>query len=361
MDTFKKFIKDYTQTELEDIFEKSGFHRYRARQVWRDVFHRRACDFDSMSSLPKKLRAYLNNNFQLNSLECLANKKSSDGTIKYLFSLFDNESIEAVLIPDAKNTEKSADVLKYTLCVSTQAGCALNCTFCATGKLGFKRNLTTSEIIEQYFLAEKLSGGKITNIVYMGMGEPLLNYENVIKSIRLLTDIKAIAQSKITVSTAGIAPAIIKLAAEGLKVKLAISLHATDNANRKKLIPIASKYGIKALLEAAEAYYRATRQPITYEYILFEDFNDTPEDIRRLIKISRRVSSKINLIKYHDIAFLPLTGMAAELRGASLVSIKGFISELEKAHVRVFQRTSSGFDIDAACGQLALSKRQSLF
>jgi len=177
----------------------------------------------------------------------------------------------------------------------------------------------------------------------------------------LLTDIKAIAQSKITVSTAGIAPAIIKLAAEGLKVKLAISLHATDNANRKKLIPIASKYGIKALLEAAEAYYRATRQPITYEYILFEDFNDTPEDIRRLIKISRRVSSKINLIKYHDIAFLPLTGMAAELRGASLVSIKGFISELEKAHVRVFQRTSSGFDIDAACGQLALSKRQSLF
>jgi 23S rRNA (adenine2503-C2)-methyltransferase len=354
-------IKNFTKDELEKIIVEDGLPRFRANQIYKEIYAHRKSDFEEMAVLPKKIRKSLAKRFEINSLVCLRQQKSTDGTQKFLFKLRDSNSIESVLMPEK---QKDAAKQHVTLCISTQAGCSLNCTFCATGKLGFSRNLETAEIIDQILLTEKLTGLKITNIVFMGMGEPLLNFDSVEKAIKIMTETgvnQLIKHSKITCSTVGIVPGIIRLADSGLNIKLAISLHSTNNTIRSKLIPVNAKYSIKKIVEAVEYYYKKTHIPITYEYILFDELNNTEEDIRKLIKITRRVPSKINIIKFHDISFTKSNSAANDLTGASFASINQFIEKLRKAKVNVFLRLSNGIDIDAACGQLALSGRLSLF
>lgn len=357
----KQLIKNYTKNQLEEILVHNGFPAYRSSQIFRDVFIRRVDTFEAMKTLPKKLQKFLNENFIINSLELDFVQTSKDGTRKMLFKMRDGSAIESVIIPEFKPGSAVAD--HYTLCVSTQSGCRLNCAFCATAKIKFRRNLETAEIIDQLFLAEKVTGLKISNIVYMGMGEPLLNYDNVVNSIKMFIDekCKIVSKSKITLSTVGIVPEIIELAEEKLGIKLAISLHATDNQTRRKLVPANSKYPLRDILDAVEHFYRLNKTPITFEYILFNEINDTDNDILKLVKITRRVSSKVNLLKYHDIDFRPLEGFSLELKASPPQRMEYFISALKKHKVKVFLRSSSGLDIDAACGQLAFSRRMSLF
>ncbi|MBI5326172.1 MAG: 23S rRNA (adenine(2503)-C(2))-methyltransferase RlmN [Ignavibacteriae bacterium] len=350
----KKNIKNLTLPELQEYLVSVGESKYRAKQIMLKIFVERIESFDEITNIPKTLRINLSENFDISSFANTKSQHSSDGTIKYLFELKDGSSIESVLIP-CEYTEESKRNRK-TLCVSSQAGCALDCTFCATGKLKFKRNLKASEIIDQVLTVEKLTKSKLTNIVFMGMGEPLLNYDNVKRAVELLTnpEFQLIKKRKITISTSGVIPKIIQLADDKLPVKLALSLHAPYQELRMKLMPSAEKWKFEKLIESVEYYYRQTKTPVTFEYILFEGLNDTISDIKLLSKLARRVPTKINLIPYHTIEFTNPTGFSAELKPASKGKIQWFRMELLKNGVQSFQRTSSGLDIDAACGQLAL-------
>lgn len=284
---------------------------------------------------------------------------SKDGTTKFLFRLNDGKAIESVLIP-AETLDEDPKLKRLTLCVSSQVGCALNCSFCATGKLGYTRNLKPSEIVDQVLQVEKETQKKISNIVFMGMGEPLHNLENVVKAIDILSNSveKIISRKKITISTAGIVPKILELAEIPKPVKLAISLHSTTNGVRQKIMPIAKKWNIQSLRESIVEYYRKTIIPITYEYILFDGLNNSTEDAKRLAKFARTVPSKVNIIPFHDISFTNPTGFAKELKPASQEQINEFVTQLRNLGVNVYVRTSSGVDIDAACGQLAYSKKE---
>jgi len=238
------------------------------------------------------------------------------------------------------------------------AGCPLACAFCATGTLGFKRNLSSGEIVEQILLVEKELGYKITNIVFMGMGEPLMNYGNVVRAIDILTEErnKLLRRKKITLSTAGIPGKIIRLADEEKPVKLALSLHATTNGLRSKIMPLAEKNDLTTLMDSIEYYYRKTKLDITYEYILFDGLNDSDEDINRLAKIARRVPSRVNIIPFNDISFTAPVGIAAELHPAPREKMEYFASRLRQQGIPVILRDTFGGDIEAACGQLALSE-----
>ncbi len=351
----KPNIKDFDLSELKELLLSSGEQRYRAEQVLRAIYIYRISSFDEIKIIPKHLRDYLTEKFKITVFRNISYQHSSDGTIKFLFHLSDGEAIESVLIPsEFVNNKKSGS--RKTLCVSTQVGCTFNCAFCATGKLKFKRNLNTSEIIEQYLQAEKFIGEKITNIVFMGMGEPLLNYDNVKKAVIILLYpmFKLINSKKITISTSGFIPGIIKLADEHLPVKLALSLHATTQGLRDKLLPNCKSWKLKELFDSMEYYYRKTSTPVTYEYILFDGINDTQDDIKRLSRISKRIPSKINLIPFHTIDFTNPTGFSETLKPASGNKIHWFLRELKNKGINAFLRTSSGLDIDAACGQLAL-------
>lgn len=354
----KKNIKNLNLTELQDYLSSVGEAKYRAKQIFQNIFVQRIDNFDKISNVPKSLRQKLNSDFDIFSFKNSKSQHSSDGTIKYLFELKDGSAIESVLIPCEYADEEKRN--RKTLCISSQAGCALDCAFCATGKLKFKRNLTTSEIVDQVLFVEKQIRTKLTNIVFMGMGEPLLNYDNVKKAVEILTnpDYQMIKKRKITISTAGIIPKIIQLADDNLPVKLALSLHAPLQDLRLKLMPSAEKWKFDKLIDSIEYYYKKTKTPVTFEYILFEGLNDRIEDIKRLAKLAKRVPTKINLIPYHTIGFTNPTGFASELKPASKGKIQWFRKELLKLDVQSFQRTSSGLDIDAACGQLALKSLQ---
>ncbi|MGA2298768.1 MAG: 23S rRNA (adenine(2503)-C(2))-methyltransferase RlmN, partial [FCB group bacterium] len=317
---------------------------------------KRKNDFEDVSNIPKSLKKYFEENFIIDSLSVAKHQKATDSTIKFLFKLQDGKSIESVLIPGKQKNEAH----KYTLCVSSQVGCSFHCEFCATGKLKFERNLQTSEILDQLFLGEKLSGEKISNIVFMGMGEPLVNYDNVVKAVRILTDFKTkiIHPEKITISTVGIVPKIFQLADEKLNVKLAISLHATTDVLRNKLIPSAAKWNMKLLLEALEYFYKKSKLPLTYEYIMLDDVNDSLDDAKRLAKFARRVSSKVNLIPFNDISFTHPKGFAKQLKSSPMRKVQLFRDILKELDIEVFVRTPSGTDIDAACGQLAFSEKK---
>jgi len=330
---------------------------YRAKQVYTWLYGRRAKGFPEMTQLPADLRSQLERHFMIGSLKLADKSVSADGTIKFLFELYDGNQIESVLIPSEMRDAKGESRRK-TLCLSTQVGCPLDCKFCATGSMKLKRNLTTSEIIEQYFEVERLTGEKITNVVYMGMGEPMLNYENVVKSLRILTDpeLEIIGAKRITVSTSGLPEEIRKFAHEKLGVKLALSLHATTDELRSKLMPINRAHPIKELLAAMDEYYHITGIPVTYEYILFEGLNDSDADARRLAKIARRLPSKVNVIPFHQIDFTHPTGIGAELHPTTDEHFIRFNAALKAEGVHVMVRSSSGEDIEAACGQLALSK-----
>ena len=335
--------------------------RFRADQLYEWLYARRARSFTEMTNLPRVLQSSLAARYTIPSLTCAHSSESADGTKKFLFTLEDGRSIETVLIPSEMRGEQALperSSARRTLCVSTQVGCPLDCKFCATASLKLKRNLTAAEILLQIFEAERMTGETITNLVFMGMGEPMLNYDHLVRALRIITDPKTamLARRRVTVSTSGIPEAIRNFAREGLNVKLALSLHATTNALRERLMPIDKKYPLDTVLAAMEDYYKITGRPITYEYILFDGLNDSPADAARLAKIARRVPSRVNVIPFHPIDFTNPTGFGAELRPARPAAFERFIALLRKAGVTALVRSSSGQDIEAACGQLALAK-----
>ncbi len=356
----KVIIPDFFGRSREELWEllRAEFsiaEEFRANQIYEWLYSSRARSFSEMSNLPKGLRESLEGRFSIPSLTSQHLSESSDGTKKFLFGLEDGRSIETVLIPSEMRGER---IPRRTLCVSTQVGCPLDCKFCATASLKLKRNLTTAEILLQIFEVEKITGETITNLVFMGMGEPMLNYENLVRALKIITDPKTemLVSRRVTVSTSGIPDAIKNFANEGLNVKLALSLHATTNALRTRLMPINKRYSLEEVLSAMETYYKTTGRPVTYEYILFDGLNDSPADAARLAKIARRVPSRVNIIPFHPIDFTQPTGFAAELRPASKPVFDRFITLLKDAGVTALVRTSSGKDIEAACGQLALAE-----
>jgi 23S rRNA (adenine2503-C2)-methyltransferase len=339
-----KNIRDLSLIELKSYFESIGDKKFRAIQTYEWLWKNNARSFDDMSNLSIELRKKLAEDFVFNSIAVDATQYSNDGTVKSRFRTFDNHLIEGVLIP----TEK-----RNTACVSSQIGCSLTCKFCATGKMDRKRNLNFEEIYDQVALlneqSEKMYNKKLTNIVYMGMGEPLLNYKNVLKSIDKITasDSMNMSPKRITVSTAGVAKMIKQLGDDKVKFNLALSLHAPTDAKRNEIMPINESNTIDLLIEALNYFYDHTKNDITLEYILFKDKNDSLEDAAELVKIYRKIPTHlINVIEYN-----PISG--AEFIKPEEDTTQTFTDFLAKHRVNVRVRRSRGKDIDAACGQLA--------
>ncbi len=331
-------LKNYTLGELQDFLKIKGYPAYTARQVFEWVYAKRVQDFDLMSNLSKKTREFLKENFSILRLSLVKKEKSPDRTEKFLFKLRDDLAIEAVVIPEkARNT----------LCVSTQVGCKFKCLFCASGEKGFKRNLTAGEIVNQYLSVSGLKApGKITNIVFMGIGEPLDNFENTIKSINILMDSAGInfSKRKISLSTCGLCPEIKKLAKLKLGVKLSVSLHSADNEIRNKLMPINKKYPIEELIPAIREFSKDSKDPVTFECVLIEGINTGIDDAKKLAKLLNRINAKANLIPYN--------GASSELKAPDKETVDIFSQELKRRGVFFTLRKSRGQDINAACGQL---------
>ena len=350
----KKNLKGLGLAELQAFVEELGEKKYRAAQLYNWLYAKAAQSFDEMTDISKDFRTVLSQISHISNLQLVTQSVSTDSTTKYLFQLNDGLAIESVLIPSTKKS--SEEEKRLTLCVSTQVGCPLDCKFCATGAMGFTRNLTAGEIVDQVIQVQRNSQKRITNLVYMGMGEPMLNYDNVMKSIEIINDDHGlnIGARHITISTAGYADKIRQLADEMRPVKLALSLHSLDNDKRTKLMPITKKFSVDELIKALEYYYHRTRSRPTFEYILFDGFNDTTADIKAFVKLSRRLLCKVNLIPFHSIAFMHPSGIGASLKPTSASRIEAFADALRKSDITVMVRGSSGQDINAACGQLAM-------
>lgn len=350
-------LKGLPLNELEQLLVEHGEKKYRAQQIYDAMYISRIDDVQEMIVLPQALRDKLSAEFRTQSVTLSKLQTSGDGTKKFLFELWDSRTIESVLIP-SEMVEDDGHPRRLTLCISTQVGCNLGCEFCATATLNLTRNLTSGEIVDQFLQAQKHSEKKITNIVFMGMGEPMNNYDEVMKSVQIFNDqrTKMVAPRRTTLSTAGVVPGILRMADEKQIIKLAVSLHATTQGVREKLMPIAKKWPLPVLYDALETYYKATRKSITYEYILFDGLNDTDDDVKRLAKLARRMPTKVNVIPFHEIDFTHPEGFAAELKPTPPHRIQWFIDRLREEGVHVLIRSSSGLDIDAACGQLALSE-----
>jgi len=325
--------------ELEAFVGSLGERRFRARQLFSWIYGKGTRSFDEMTDLSKGLRARLKDIAVIGGLAVTTTERSrEDGTTKFLFELEDGERIEAVWIPEEG---------RRTVCISTQVGCPVDCGFCATGMMGFRRQLTAGEIIDQLLAVRRTMGEPITNVVVMGMGEPFLNYDQVIKACTLATDPNAlnIGHRKIVISTSGFVPAIRRFADEGQKFKLAISLNATTDEDRRRLMPaVAKKYPLSELFSAAQYYVRRSRRRVTFEYVLLEGINDRAEDARRLHQFLQRLPCKLNLIPYN-----PTRG---HFQRPSEERILAFYRLLEGLPAVVSIRWSKGSDIDAACGQL---------
>lgn len=345
----KKILKGLTFEELQDEILQINEKKFRAKQLFEWMYNKFIDNFDDMTNLSIKQREKFSALFELKSINLVQREKSEiTGTIKYHFETFDKRRIESVLIPMSET--------KATLCISNQIGCPLDCQFCATGKMGFIRNLTSAEIIDQYVYAAKDYGReKVTNIVYMGMGEPLVNFENTIRSLRIITSeyINAISRNRITVSTAGIPKKIIELADSGLRVKLALSLHSPFDEVRSQLMPVNKKYPLKTLIDSLNYYVDKTKTRITFEYTLFDGINDRNEDIIELAKILSKVPSKLNLIPFNSIEHTNPVGFAAKLKPTSKSKMDYFANKLREKNITVMIRETQGQDINAACGQLA--------
>jgi len=343
-----------TLRQLEDECLANNWERFRAEQIFYWLYNGFVGSFEEMLNVPKDLRIALANLYVIERLKLIERQESNDGTEKFLYELRDGYKIETVLIPF--ESAESVSTRRLTLCVSTQVGCALNCHFCATASMKLKRDLTCGEILGQYLGTQVATKKKVTNLVYMGMGEPLLNYEATMNSIEIISHEKTdgISANHMTVSTSGIAEAIKRMADENRKVKLAISLHSTHDEIRLQLMPINKKYSLAHILEAAEYYYRKTKKRITFEYILFNGLNDRDDDVQRLVKLTRRIPGKVNIIPFHPISTAYPTGIPMPLTSASPERITKFVNALRAKDVTVMLRSSSGKDIDAACGQLAV-------
>lgn len=343
----KTAIRNLSFNELKRWSEKHNLPKYRTEQIFLAIYAGNINDFNNISTIPIELRNLLSEEFSAVSLELVEDIHSDDGSIKFLLRTQDLKFIECVFMPHESG--------RNTLCISTMTGCPIGCEFCASGKIGDSRKLSQAEILDQVFIAQSKLNSKLTNLVYMGMGEPLLNYENTVKSIEMLTSENnhIFSRRKITLSTVGIPLKIRQLANIKEPVKLAISLHATTDGDRNKIIPTNKAYSLTELMNDVEYYYRKTNLPITYEYILFAGFNDSDNDAKRLAKIARRVSSKINIIPFNDITF---TGQTSTLKPLDEDGITLFIEMVESYGVKATLRKSFGKDISAACGQLAGKK-----
>jgi 23S rRNA (adenine2503-C2)-methyltransferase len=354
----KKNLKGLTLAELEQFVQTLDEPKYRAGQIYQWLYQHRVSSFDEMTNLSQSMREKLHAVAAIEQFTLVTEQRSAvDGTKKYLFELFDGKRIETVLIPP-RSTAVDADE-RMTLCVSTQVGCALDCTFCATASMGFQRNLTVSEILNQLFTVQSGNDKNITNIVFMGMGEPMLNYANVMTAVDIITDQKGVGISpkRITISTAGYADHIRKMGDEDRKIKLALSLHSLKDDVRTGLMPINKKFPTEELIKALEYYQKKTGKSVMLEYIVFDGINDTDDDVRLLVKLSKRIECRVNLIPFHSIDFTHPEGASATLRGASPERIDAFWKKLRQNDVTVFIRHSAGVDIDAACGQLAVKEK----
>lgn len=339
-----KNIRQLGLEELEEYFKNLNEPKFRAKQVYEWLWLRGAQSFADMTNLSKDLRQKLGDHFTLAALTTNATQFSEDGTIKTRFRTHEGHLCEGVLIPTDT---------RYTACVSSQIGCSLSCKFCATGYIDRKRNLDFDEIYDEVVLLNQLSektySKKLSNIVFMGMGEPLLNYKNVLKAIEKITSPEGLGMSprRITVSTAGVAKMIKQLGDDKVRFNLALSLHAANDAKRNEIMPINESNNIKALIEALNYFYQQTKNEITFEYILFKDFNDSTKDAEELIKIFRQVPADlVNIIEYNPID-------AAKFEKPEEEKVERFMNHLAKNRVNARLRRSRGKDIDAACGQLA--------
>ena len=345
-------LKALNKQELRDFCQQQDLKRFRSDQIFQWLYQKGVSGFDEMTNLSKELRNQLSEIATISRIRPASQQSSSDGTIKFLFRLHDGHQIESVLIPDF-DEQGHAD--RLTVCVSSQVGCAFGCSFCATGKMGWHRNLLAGEIVDQaqYIneVAEQTYGKGITNIVYMGMGEPLHNYKAVVNSANIISDELSIGLSpkRITISTVGLPHRIKQLGDTRQPFNLAISLHAANDDKRDQIMPINDTSNLSKLRESVEHYYQAMMKPLTYEYLLFDEFNDGPEDARELAAIARWVPSKINIIMYNDVA-----GVA--LKRAREERLDRFMKALVDEGVRATVRRSRGDDIDAGCGQLAVQE-----
>lgn len=346
METKKTDIRSLTLTALQTHMAGMGEKSFRAKQVYEWLWEKSCTEFGAMSNLSKALREQLEDQFVINAVRVHQTQHSADGTIKNTFRLHDGHIIEGVLIPAED---------RMTACVSSQVGCSLTCKFCATGYMDRKRNLNADEIYDQVVLiarqAEEKYNRPLTNIVYMGMGEPLLNYAQVLRSIERITapDGLNMASKRITVSTAGIAKMIKKLGDDQVKFNLALSLHAANDAKRDEIMPINEQNSLRSLAEALKYYFAKTKNPVTYEYIVFHGVNDGLEDAAELASFCRHLPCKVNIIEYNPIAF-------ADFLNASEDKIDRFAAHLRKEGIITNVRRSRGKDIDAACGQLAVKQ-----
>ncbi len=348
-------LKGLNIGEIAAHLKEYNIPSFRAKQLFQWIYQKNIDDFDSMTNLSKDLRIFLKEHFAINNIGIENKAISADGTIKYLFTLEDGSKIESVLLPPLSVnrmeewTKEEMPLSRLTICVSTQVGCPLGCKFCATGYMHYKRNLSVFEIIDQILQAQRESGKKVTNIVFMGMGEPLLNYENLVKAIDIINHEAglSLANKHITVSTAGIIPGIKRLADDNKKFRLAVSLHSLDDEIRSIIMPINNKYKLSELLESIKYYYRKTKIRPTFEIILFDGLNDKESDIKKIVKLSKGMPCKFNMIQSHESdIFTP------DMKRST--GFKEFVNALRDENVTVMVRNSSGEDIAAACGQLAV-------
>lgn len=337
-------LKSTSLNELTAIIQRNGFPAFRAKQIFDWVFKKGVRNFEEMTNISEDVRQFLKNTSILNNCSVESIRQSSDGTRKLLLRLQDENFIESVLMPDKG---------KYTLCVSSQVGCQLNCSFCLTGRIGFKRNLTSAELVDQVLIGKHNIGKDelLTNLVFMGMGEPLLNSDNLIRALELIVSPQAIGIStrRITVSTVGIPEGIRTLGESHLGVNIAISLNAAVNSVRTKIMPINKKYPIESVIKACREYPLTKQRRITFEYVLIKGFNDSIEDAKRLAKLLHEIPCKINVIPLNENPLLPFEAPTQN-------TIETFCDYLRNKYYTVSVRYSKGQDIEAACGQLAGKK-----
>ncbi|MFH1824094.1 MAG: 23S rRNA (adenine(2503)-C(2))-methyltransferase RlmN [Candidatus Firestonebacteria bacterium] len=337
-----KDIKNLIKEELEREIINIGCKKFNAVQILNWIYKKRVSSFEIMSNLSKDLRTKLNDFFYIGRLKILQKQVSKNqDTVKFLFVCEDKEKIESVLIKQGN---------RYTICISTQVGCPFKCKICATGKIGFIRNLTTSEILSQILETEKEESIITDNIVFMGMGEPLANYENFKKAVRFITDKEAIGMSysRLTVSTCGLVPSIERLINDNLKINLSISLHSVVDRVRNLLTPINRKYNIKELFKVCKKYNKHFKLPVTFEYVLIKDVNDSEKDCKELIELIRefKISCKVNLIPLNIVRII-------EFKPSSKEVVRSWQERLETSNIVTTIRIEKGADIHSACGQLA--------